>query len=292
MIKKLLATFFTFTLITVSFFGLQTYAAGDNLSNGLKKISDTRYMWYDANNTPIVGWKDDYHFNNSSPSGYGYMDFGWYTDNTGMYFLNTTIGENFGKKVRGWNWIDGYCYYFDGNGRLVYNLDTATEKTNDKGQWVIGTVVQYTQGKGFVSGAQNGSVNIGSMPSAPAPTSSGGVGSTPKSEVLGYIPTTHSKAASGSSNYESPTTTTIPEGTSFKTDTLIIEAKSDVYSDYVRAAIAPYGGTIEKSFDAISTYTVKLSTGGSSSRLIEIRNALQSDFHFSKVLLDMVYEHQ
>lgn len=55
----------------------------------------------------------------------GVMDTGWFLDTDGKwYFLNETSDGTKGRALTGWNWIDGYCYYFDQNGTMA--ADTFT----------------------------------------------------------------------------------------------------------------------------------------------------------------------
>lgn len=90
----------------------------------------------------------------------GNLRSGWLRLSDGQtYFLYTIHDGNFGKAVNGWNWIDGYCYYFETadngqngilktNGRTVdgYLVDAA-------GRWVNESTGQavYEAGKGLPS---------------------------------------------------------------------------------------------------------------------------------------------
>ena len=58
----------------------------------------------------------------------------WYQEDNGSYPVNT------------WKWIDGKCYYFDGNGYMLSNTTTPDGYQVDaSGAWVVNGVVQ-TQG--------------------------------------------------------------------------------------------------------------------------------------------------
>ena len=90
----------------------------------------------------------------------GNLRSGWLRLSDGQtYFLYTIHDGNFGKVVNGWNWIDGYCYYFEiadngQNGILKTNGRTADGYLVDAaGRWVnesTGEAV-YEAGKGLPS---------------------------------------------------------------------------------------------------------------------------------------------
>ncbi len=90
----------------------------------------------------------------------GNLRSGWLRLSDGQtYFLYTIHDGNFGKVVNGWNWIDGYCYYFETadngqNGILKTNGRTADGYLVDvAGRWVnesTGEAV-YEAGKGLPS---------------------------------------------------------------------------------------------------------------------------------------------
>lgn len=94
----------------------------------------------------------------------GNLRSGWLRLSDGQtYFLYTIHDGNFGKVVNGWNWIDGYCYYFETadngqNGILKTNGRTADGYLVDAaGRWVnesTGEAV-YEAGKGLPSSASD-----------------------------------------------------------------------------------------------------------------------------------------
>ena len=90
----------------------------------------------------------------------GNLRSGWLRLSDGQtYFLYTIHDGNFGKAVNGWNWIDGYCYYFETadngqNGILKTNGRTADGYLVDAaGRWVNESTGQavYEAGKGLPS---------------------------------------------------------------------------------------------------------------------------------------------
>jgi len=59
----------------------------------------------------IVSDGDWYYLDTES----GALQSGWLDWQGKKYFLNTVHDGQFGKLLSGWQWIDGYCYYFEGN---------------------------------------------------------------------------------------------------------------------------------------------------------------------------------
>nr|WP_314635091.1 cell wall-binding protein [uncultured Oribacterium sp.] len=104
----------------------------------------------------VVSNKEWYYLDPST----GNLRSGWLRLSDGQtYFLYTIHDGNFGKAVNGWNWIDGYCYYFETadngqNGILKTNGRTADGYLVDAaGRWVnesTGEAV-YEAGKGLPS---------------------------------------------------------------------------------------------------------------------------------------------
>ena len=150
----------------------------------------------------------------------GNLRSGWLRLSDGQtYFLYTIHDGNFGKAVNGWNWIDGYCYYFETadngqNGILKTNGRTADGYLVDAaGRWVnesTGEAV-YEAGKGLpssesdqqVAGAnrpipQVAGVSRGSGTSAPSGNS--GSGSRGSSSSSGSGSGSRGGSLSGSGN--------------------------------------------------------------------------------------------
>ena len=80
---------------------------------GSWKKEQSGWSYINDNGSKAVGWT-------KTPSGWYYMDgsgimkTGWVQDTDGnWYFLSTAEGGQAGKMLTGWNWIDGYCYYFN-----------------------------------------------------------------------------------------------------------------------------------------------------------------------------------
>lgn len=126
-------------------------------SNGMKNTgwyTEGKNDWYymDSQGIMQTGWIGDYHFHEISDGSKGHMDYGWYYDGINWYFLNTVHDGTFGAKLKGWHWIDGYCYYFDSNGKMAASTITPDGyQVNHDGQWVENGIVQYSAGKGISS---------------------------------------------------------------------------------------------------------------------------------------------
>ena len=120
----------------------------------------------------------------------GNLRSGWLRLSDGQtYFLYTIHDGNFGKVVNGWNWIDGYCYYFETadngqNGILKTNGRTADGYLVDAaGRWVnesTGEAV-YEAGKGLPSSESDQQVAGANRPIPPVAGVSRGSGTSASS---------------------------------------------------------------------------------------------------------------
>ena len=120
---------------------------------GSWKKEQSGWNYINDNGAKAVGWT-------KTPSGWYYLDTsglmktGWLQDADGKwYFLDTAKGIQEGKMLTGWNWIDGYCYYFDNqSGALLVNTTTPDGyKVNADGKWEKDGKVMFSQGKGHSS---------------------------------------------------------------------------------------------------------------------------------------------
>ena len=120
---------------------------------GSWKNTQSGWNYINDNGAKAVGWT-------KTPSGWYYLDTsglmktGWLQDADGKwYFLDTAKGIQEGKMFTGWNWIDGYCYYFDNqSGALLVNTTTPDGyKVNAEGKWEKDGKVMFSQGKGHSS---------------------------------------------------------------------------------------------------------------------------------------------
>ena len=120
---------------------------------GSWKNTQSGWNYINDNGSKALGWIQ-------TPSGWYYLDTsglmktGWLQDADGKwYFLDTAKGIQEGKMLTGWNWIDGYCYYFDNqSGALLVNTTTPDGyKVNADGKWEKDGKVMFSQGKGHSS---------------------------------------------------------------------------------------------------------------------------------------------
>ena len=164
---------------------------------GSWKREQSGWSYINDNGAKAVGWT-------KTPSGWYYLDStglmktGWLQDVDGKwYFLDTAKGIQEGKMLTGWNWIDGYCYYFDiQSGALLVNTTTPDGyKVNADGKWEKDGKVMFSQGKGHssVSGIVGNTANQSAAKKSGAGSKSGSRGKSGSSRGGG------SKGGSGSS---------------------------------------------------------------------------------------------
>lgn len=65
----------------------------------------------------------------------------WKQDTIGWWY------EQDGGYAIGWQWIDGKCYYFDGNGYMAKDTVIDGYTLNADGQWIVDGIVQTQAGK-------------------------------------------------------------------------------------------------------------------------------------------------
>ena len=87
----------------------------------------------------------------------GTLQSGWWKGPSGKwFFFHTAHDGSFGRLCTGWQWIDGYCYYFeDQDSAHLGELLTAGTKdgysVDEDGRWVENGKPVYEQGKGILS---------------------------------------------------------------------------------------------------------------------------------------------
>ena len=86
----------------------------------------------------------------------GNLKTGWHLDaSNNWYFLDSSKTANEGVLLSGWQWIDGYCYYFEGTDKASYGkmyANTAVEgyRVDTAGRWINETGIAYYEvGKGI-----------------------------------------------------------------------------------------------------------------------------------------------
>ena len=100
----------------------------------------------------------NYYFQNKNEAVEGSMARGWHQDSKGAYrfYDNREGSPTEGQELRGWQWIDGYCYYFEEEGEkkgilLQNGISKDGYTVNEEGQWTVNGVVQFVEGKGFIT---------------------------------------------------------------------------------------------------------------------------------------------
>ncbi len=82
---------------------------------------------------------------------------GWWKSPSGKwFFFHTAHDGSFGKLCTGWQWIDGYCYYFEDQdsshlGELLTGGTKDGYTVDEDGRWTKDGKPVYEQGKGLLS---------------------------------------------------------------------------------------------------------------------------------------------
>ena len=105
----------------------------------------TSWFHFASDGRMQTGWfldeKDGswYYLRKTSDGNQGKMQTGWLKEGEKWYYLGPT-----GRMTKGWNWIDGKCYYMDQkNGHMLAGCMTPDGYTvDDTGAWCVHGVVQ------------------------------------------------------------------------------------------------------------------------------------------------------
>lgn len=96
----------------------------------------------------------------------GSLKTGWLKDSANnWYFLERNSGSNQGVLLAGWQWIDGYCYYFETShsgtlGRMYADTVVEGYKLSSIGRWVDDNGKEYYDAaKGIISNKEEASSN-------------------------------------------------------------------------------------------------------------------------------------
>ncbi len=96
----------------------------------------------------------------------GSLKTGWLKDSANnWYFLERNSGSNQGVLLVGWQWIDGYCYYFETShsdtlGRMYADTVVEGYKLSSIGRWVDDNGKEYYDAaKGIISNKEEASSN-------------------------------------------------------------------------------------------------------------------------------------
>ena len=124
----------------------------------------------------------------------GNLKTGWHLDaSNNWYFLDSSKTANEGVMLSGWQWIDGYCYYFEGTDKASYGkmyANTAVEgyRVDTAGRWINETGIAYYEvGKGIsTDNSSQGSSNTAKKTSVSSSSGKGeGSGGSSRSGSLG-----------------------------------------------------------------------------------------------------------
>ena len=124
----------------------------------------------------------------------GNLKTGWHLDaSNNWYFLDSSKTANEGVLLSGWQWIDGYCYYFEGTDKASYGkmyANTAVEgyRVDTAGRWINESGMAYYEvGKGIsTDNSSQGSSNTAKKTSVSSSSGKGeGSGGSSRSGSLG-----------------------------------------------------------------------------------------------------------
>ena len=124
----------------------------------------------------------------------GNLKTGWHLDaSNNWYFLDSAKTANEGVLLSGWQWIDGYCYYFEGTDKASYGkmyANTAVEgyRVDTAGRWINESGMAYYEvGKGIsTDNSLQGSSNTAKKTSVSSSSGKGeGSGGSSRSGSLG-----------------------------------------------------------------------------------------------------------
>ena len=148
---------------------------------------------YDKEDKALKAWQqinNKWYFFNED----GNLKTGWHLDaSNNWYFLDSSKTANEGVMLSGWQWIDGYCYYFEGTDKASYGkmyANTAVEgyRVDTAGRWINETGIAYYEvGKGIsTDNSSQGSSNTAKKTSVSSSSGKGeGSGGSSRSGSLG-----------------------------------------------------------------------------------------------------------
>lgn len=139
--------------LTISIFtAFNTYAGVDGW-----KLENNKWKYYKEDKA-LKAWQqinNNWYFFNED----GSLKTGWYLDaSNNWYFLDSSKTANEGVLLSGWQWVDGYCYYFEGTdkatfGKMYTNTVVKGYRVDAAGRWVDESgKAYYEAGKGISTG--------------------------------------------------------------------------------------------------------------------------------------------
>ena len=120
-------------------------------------VKENNIWKYYSNSKAVTGWQkiaQDWYYFNADASLYS----GWYRNQANeWYFLNTLKGSDEGKLLKSWQWIDGYCYFFEDRdetklGKMYNGTRLGNYYINSDGKWSDEKGnAYYISGKGIIT---------------------------------------------------------------------------------------------------------------------------------------------
>jgi len=146
--------------LTISIFtAFNTYAGVDGW-----KLENNKWKYYKEDKA-LKAWQqinNNWYFFNED----GSLKTGWYLDTSNnWYFLDSSKTANEGVLLSGWQWIDGYGYYFEGTdkatfGKMYANTVVKGYRVDAAGRWVNESgKAYYEAGKGIITGNASNSLS-------------------------------------------------------------------------------------------------------------------------------------
>lgn len=152
MVRKFKVGPIFFGLSMSIFTAFNAYAGGDGW-----KLENNKWKYYKEDKA-LKAWQqinNNWYFFNED----GSLKTGWYLDaSNNWYFLDSSKTTNEGVLLSGWQWIDGYCYYFEGTdkatfGKMYANTVVKGYRVDAAGRWVDESgKAYYEAGKGISTG--------------------------------------------------------------------------------------------------------------------------------------------
>ena len=139
--------------LTISIFtAFNAYASSEGW-----KLENNKWKYYKEDKA-LKAWQQinsNWYFFNED----GSLKTGWYLDTSNnWYFLDSSKTANEGVLLSGWQWIDGYCYYFEGTdkatfGKMYANTVANGYRVDASGRWIDESgKAYYEAGKGISTG--------------------------------------------------------------------------------------------------------------------------------------------
>jgi len=159
MVRKFKVAPIFFGLSISIFTAFNAYAGVDGW-----KLENNKWEYYKEDKA-LKAWQqinNNWYFFNED----GSLKTGWYLDaSNNWYFLDSSKTANEGVLLSGWQWIDGYCYYFEGTdkatfGKMYANTVVKGYRVDAAGRWVNESgKAYYEAGKGIITGNASNSLS-------------------------------------------------------------------------------------------------------------------------------------